>query len=169
VQQGKDGRVLPVKFYRIEHDDIGAIARRTGWIRPGPDKVLEEALGEDYARRWSDERAGHLPGVAPQPGARPAVTAPPGTTEAEFQRIIAGLADVDQAAPDADDAAHPGRRRMRDFIRRSPHGVSPKMIGDLLERENMAVTRQTIQRWLREDETAGIVEQTSFGRWRPRQ
>jgi hypothetical protein len=168
AQQGKDGRVLPVKFYRIEHDDIGPIARRTGWIRPGPDPVLAEALGEDYAKRWSDNRAGHLSGVAPAPGARPALTAPPGTTEAEFQKIVSGLADVDQALDAVDDAAHAGRKRMRDFIRRSPHGVTPKMIGDLLELESMAVARQTIQRWLREDETAGIVEQTSFGRWRPK-
>ena len=36
VAQGKQRRVLPVKFFRIEHGEIGAIAERWSGIRPGP-------------------------------------------------------------------------------------------------------------------------------------
>ncbi len=71
VQQGKNGRVLPVKFYRIEHEMISQIAERYGRVRPGPDKVLEEALGEDYRTRWSPGRIARIPGV----GSRPLVPA----------------------------------------------------------------------------------------------
>jgi hypothetical protein len=71
VQQGKNGRVLPVKFYRIEHEMIGEIAERYGRVRPGPDKVLEEALGEEYRTRWSPGRIERIPGV----GSRPLVPA----------------------------------------------------------------------------------------------
>ena len=71
VQQGKNGRVLPVKFYRIEHEMISEIAERYGRVRPGPDKVLEEALGEDYRTRWSPGRIARIPGV----GSRPLVPA----------------------------------------------------------------------------------------------
>src|SRR5258708_19557412 len=67
VQQGKDGRVMPVKFYRIEHEAISQIAERYGRIRPGPDKLLEDALGEDYATRWLPPRAPKIP----LPRARP--------------------------------------------------------------------------------------------------
>ena len=67
VQMGKQGRVLPVKFYRIEYDEIGQIAERYGMIRPGPDTLLADALGEDYATRWSPERAARIPGVRGRP------------------------------------------------------------------------------------------------------
>jgi hypothetical protein len=66
VQQGKYGRVLPVKFYRIEHDAISEIAQRYGEVRPRPDSLLEEALGEDYATRWTRGRPGRIP--APRQG-----------------------------------------------------------------------------------------------------
>ncbi|MGH3409387.1 MAG: LAGLIDADG family homing endonuclease, partial [Streptosporangiaceae bacterium] len=71
VQQGKNGRVLPVKFYRIEHEMISEIAERYGRVRPGPDKVLEEARGEDSRTRWSPGRIERIPGV----GSRPLVPA----------------------------------------------------------------------------------------------
>jgi len=61
VQMGKQGRVLPVKFYRIEYDEIGQIAERYGHLRPAPDRLLAEALGEDYASRW--RRAASIPGA----------------------------------------------------------------------------------------------------------
>src|SRR6185437_15708734 len=73
VQQGKNGRVLPVKFYRIEHEMISEIAERYGHVRPGPDKLLEEALGDDYRTRWSPGRIARIPGV----GSRPLVPALP--------------------------------------------------------------------------------------------
>jgi FtsK/SpoIIIE family len=76
VQQGKQGRVLPVKFFRIEHDAISAIAERGSMIRPGPDPLLEEALGEDYARRWDFDRAQKIPGVFSRSMVPAAIAAP---------------------------------------------------------------------------------------------
>jgi hypothetical protein len=101
IVQIKQGRVTPVKFFRLEHDQIGPIAERTGWRRPHPDPLLAEALGEDYATRW--DRVGQppqrsqnpvaypYPVAYPHPVARPvAVAAPHGATDAAFQAIIAG-------------------------------------------------------------------------------
>jgi hypothetical protein len=72
VQQGKYGRVLPVKFYRIEHEAISPVAERFGAIRPDPDPLLFEALGPDYATRWERALAARAPGTA---HASPAVQA----------------------------------------------------------------------------------------------
>jgi S-DNA-T family DNA segregation ATPase FtsK/SpoIIIE len=171
VQQGKAGRVLPVKFYRIEHDQIAPIAERTGWIRPGPDPLLKQALGPQYAARWSRERAVHLPGVTGRGSPSPAVTPPPGPTELEFQGIIAGLSDVDRTvaaeAVTAKESSHPGRRRMREFIRRNgAMGTTPAIIARLLAIEGADVAQWTIQRWLSEDEAAGLIERTGRGKWR---
>jgi hypothetical protein len=77
VQQGKQGRVLPVKFFRIEHEAISKIAERYGRIRPGPDKLLEEALGGEYAQRWSPERLARIPGIASRPTVPVAIAAAP--------------------------------------------------------------------------------------------
>jgi hypothetical protein len=76
IQQGKQGRVLPVKFYRIEHDLISEIAERGSHIRPGPDSVLAQALGEDYARRWDLDRVGKIPGMASREPELSAIAAP---------------------------------------------------------------------------------------------
>jgi S-DNA-T family DNA segregation ATPase FtsK/SpoIIIE len=182
VQQGKTGRVLPVKFYRLEHDQIGPIAERTGWIRPGPDPLLAQALGPEYAGRWTGERAGHLAITGSSPAG--ALTVPPGSTERRFQQIISDLSDVDRSAatagpagtrktlsqnegPQANEVPHPARHRMRDFIRRNgARGTTPAIIARLFELEKLGVTGQTVQRWLTEDEAAGLVEQTSHGKWR---
>ena len=118
IVQIRQGRVTPVKFYRLEHEQIGPIAEQAGRIRPRPDPLLTEALGGDYANRWRTERAGHLPHRSvpparahrPLPPSRPPfmarAAAPPsplhsplGATDAAFQAIIsgAGLADIDRA------------------------------------------------------------------------
>jgi hypothetical protein len=172
IVQVKQGRVTPVKFFRLEHDQIGPIAERTGWIRPIPDKLLEEALGEDYANRWGAQRATHLPRASIRPMARTAaVGAPRRTTETAFQAIIAGggLADIDQATI-AGDAVHPARHRMREFIRRQgARGATPGMIHHLIDSENMTVSPQTIHRWIAEDESVGILERGTLGRWRSKE
>jgi len=163
IVQVKDGRVAPVKFYRIEHDDIAPIAAAMGNIRPAPDGVLAEAFGAEYRERWT-HRGGYL-----VPSARQPVIAPPGVDADEFEQLVRSqLADIDQPAvfPGDDDTAHPGRRRMREFIRRSPRGVTPSAIVHLLSSEKMPVHRATVQRWLAEDEAAGLVERGSFGQWK---
>jgi hypothetical protein len=99
VQQGKNGRVMPVKFYRIEHEMISEIAERYGRVRPGPDKVLEEALGEDYRTRWSPGRIARIPGV----GSRPLVPALAGGQ----QRIPIAAPPQAEALPAGPSAAMP--------------------------------------------------------------
>lgn len=146
IMQVKDGRAVPLKFFRIEHGDIAPIAITTGGIRPAPDPVLAAALGVPYAERWT-HRAGYL--------------APPSRSPAA---VVAAPAGAGQPAV-ADDEASPARRRMREFVGRGPHGATPKMIMSLLESEGTGVARQTVQRWLAEDESAGLLEHGTFGRW----
>jgi hypothetical protein len=162
VSQGKSGRVVPVKFFRLDHDDIGPIAERWGWIQGGPDPVTEAALGEDYARRWDSDRAGHLAGRAAT--ARAKVTAPPGSDDAEFAAIISDLGDIDQPV---EDAGHVSHTRMLQLLRESGvKGMSVMAIGRALDAEGMSVARQTLHRWLAEDLAAGKVTQASYGRWK---
>lgn len=163
VSQGKSGRVVPAKFYRLNQADIGPIAERWGWIVGALDPLTETALGEDYGRRWDYDRAGHLAGPAPKPAAK--VTAPPGSDDAEFAAIISGLRDIDTAP--VKDAGHASHTRMLQLLRESGvKGMSVMAIGRALDAGNLSVARQTIHRWLAEDLAAGKVVQASYGRWK---
>jgi hypothetical protein len=138
VQMGKQGRVLPVKFYRIEYDEIGQIAERYGLIRPAPDRLLAEALGEDYASRWS--RAARIPGVG--------------------RRVM-----VPAGAPA--DQGHPDRRRATGMLRSAGvKGMTVRAIAEQLAADGRHVAHQTVQRWLTEEAAAGRVENASYGRWK---
>jgi FtsK/SpoIIIE family len=138
VQMGKQGRVLPVKFYRIEYDEIGQIAERYGLIRPGPDRLLAEALGEDHANRWS--RAARIPGVG--------------------RRVM-----VPAGAPA--DQGHPDRRRATGMLRSAGvKGMTVRAIAEQLAADGRHVAHQTVQRWLTEEAAAGRVENASYGRWK---
>jgi hypothetical protein len=106
VQQGKQGRVMPVKFYRIEHNQISEIAERCDAFRPGPDPLLERALGEDYATRWAPDRAARIPGVTS--GRAPAAIAAPVPDELPWADELAepdGLRPAVEAGPAKDRAA----------------------------------------------------------------
>ena len=138
VQMGKQGRVLPVKFYRIEYDEIGQIAERYGHIRPAPDRLLADALGEDYASRW--RRAASIPGVARR-------------------------AMVPAGAPA--DQGHPDRRRATGMLRSAGvKGMTVRAIAEQLAADGRPVAHQTVQRWLTEEAAAGRVENASYGRWK---
>ena len=138
VQMGKQGRVLPVKFYRIEYDEIGQIAERYGLIRPAPDQLLAEALGEDYAHRW--RRAARIPGVG--------------------RRVM-----VPAGAPA--DQGHPDRRRATGMLRSAGvKGMTVRAIAEQLAADGRPVAHQTVQRWLTEEAAAGRVENASYGRWK---
>jgi hypothetical protein len=202
IVQVKHGRVMPVKFFRLEHEQIGPIAERAGRIRPGPDPLLARALGADYANRWRSASAGGVPG--PRAGGLPgrgasglpaeaasglsgapagglpaapahravarmaAVTNSPGSTDAEFRAIVSGveLTGLDRPAI-TEEAGHPARHRMRDYIRRlGDRGATPGMIQHLLGNENMTVELRTVHRWLVEDEAVGLVERGTLDRWR---
>src|SRR6185437_2356012 len=119
VQQGKNGRVLPVKFYRIEHEMISEIAERYGHVRPGPDKLLEEALGDDYRTRWSPGRIARIPGV----GSRPLVPALAGGQ----QRIPIEPPPQPEALPAGPSAAAPqtARQTLPETLPETPSPTPP--------------------------------------------
>lgn len=72
--QDDDARPIPAKGDRVEPDAIYGLAEACSWLRPGVEPDLEAALGEDYAQRWSMERAGHLLTGKPKP--KPVVDEP---------------------------------------------------------------------------------------------
>jgi hypothetical protein len=164
IQQGKHGRVLPAKFYRIEYQAIGPIAERYGWIRPGPDKLLEDALGEDYATRWSRGPAARIRGGRHHPAAPARIAAPPGSAGEQLARVTAGRGVLRSGPP---ETGHPDRRRMAAMLRAAGvRGMTASRIGEQLAADGREVARQTIHRWLTEEVAAGRVENASYGRWK---
>ncbi len=166
IVQSRDGRPVPVKFYRLDHDRIADIAYRSAPVRPAPDHVLAEALGEDYRRRWSQERAGHLRGVSVPAGGAAAAPASPqvracgGDTDREFAEIVAGLGNGDTAVASA-------RKRMLEILRSTGvMGATPTRLLAMLQVEGIAPARQSLDRWLEEEEMAGRVKRASHGRWK---
>jgi hypothetical protein len=181
VQQGKDGRVLPAKFFRIEHEAIGPIAERYGQARPVPDQVLADALGEDYRTRWSPDRTAAIPGMRnrrpliPAPSrpeviatlAVPALTAAPGAAPAALPHGRAGDRLAELTASAATDAAHPARERAAALLRSAGvKGMTASGIADHLRASGHDVAQETVQRWLTEDAAAGRAEQALYGRWK---
>lgn len=164
ILSDKQHPMTPVKFYRIEHGDIDALAAELGHRRPEPDPVLAAALGDDYARRWDADRAGHLAGYS-RAAARWAGAEPLRGVDVsrEFDALTEGL-DVGVE----DQAANPVRARMLDLLRgRGVMGMTPGGITAQLEAEGLKVARQTVQRWLAEELTAGQVEKSGgYGRWK---
>ena len=198
IVQSRDGRPMPVKFYRLTHERIAGIAERTGSDRPRPDQVLLDALGDDYRQRWSAKRAGHLRGVRVRDSAHATATQPSlqiaghGTdTDREFAEIVAGLADGDPGkqahrAPGgeadgvggeadggvggrADPGSGPARRRMMQLLNTvGVMGATTARLQSMLEVEGFAAARQSLDRWLTEEESAGRVKRASHGRWKTR-
>jgi FtsK/SpoIIIE family len=164
VQQGKHGRVMPVKFYRIEHEAISQIAERYGGIRPRPDKLLEDALGEDYATRWLRHRLAKIPGVSSRPVVPAGISAPQARTDDQFNELTAGLGLGDGLS---EDAGHPARRRMVAMLRSAGvRGMTVRGIAEQLAADGSDIAQQTIHRWLHEEAAAGHVENASYGRWK---
>lgn len=146
--EDRDARTAPVKWFRIEPNQIPEIARRYGPLKPAPDPILERALGEAYADRWENFRA------ARQAVAVTSATADP---DREFGRITAHLADLEDADP-----ANATRRRMRDFMAHAgERGVTVSMITGLLESEGVPVSERTVRRWLTDDVEQGLAERVS--------
>jgi hypothetical protein len=142
VQQGKNGRVVPVKFYRIEHEAISRKAEEFGPIRPGPDQLLEDALGEDYATRWQPHRLAKIPGVSSR------LVIPAGT------RAVNGHPE-------------PGRNQMMVMLKSAGvKGMTIRGISDQLAADGQEMAHQTIHRWLSEEVAAGRVQSASYGRWK---
>jgi hypothetical protein len=166
IVQSRDGRPVPVKFYRLDHDRIADIAQRSAPARPPADPVLAAALGADYGQRWSVERAGHLRRAggltngdlsAPSP---PQVPVLAGQTYREFAQIAAGLGN---------GGAAPARKRMLEILGGTGvMGATPARLLAMLEGEGIAPARQSLDCWLEEEERAGRVQRASHGRWKTR-
>jgi hypothetical protein len=166
VQQGKHGRVLPVKFYRIEHEAIDQIAQWCGPIRPHPDPLLAEALGEDYADRWSPWRAAKIPGVSRRPMVPAGIAAQLGRADDQFAELAAGLGPGTGPAA-MGDAGHPARRRAVALLKSAGvRGMTVRGIAEQLAADGREVAHQTIHRWLTEEAAAGRAENASYGRWK---
>ncbi len=151
VQQGRNGRVLPVKFYRIEHEEIGQIAERFGWLRPEPDTLVADALGDDYRTRWSRYRAARSPRRQQPPACVPARASRRTPRRARARR----------------DDGHPARRRTVAMLRSAGvKGMTVRGIAEQLAADGQEVAHQTIHRWLAEEAAAGRVENASYGRWK---
>jgi hypothetical protein len=165
VQQGKDGRVVPAKIYRIEHEAISEIAELYGHIRPGPDKLLEEALGEDYATRWLPHRVARIPGI----GSRPLV---PAASAAVPERGDERVAMARELIPGArlggrPDGSQMARRQMVVMLRSAGvKGMTIRAIAGHLRADGRETAEQTIHRWLTEEAAAGRAEIASYGRWK---
>lgn len=145
VQQGRYGRVLPVKFYRMEHDQIGKVAERFGWLRPEPDPLVAQALGDDYRTRWTRYLAGQ---------ATPAIPAAPPVLE-----LTAG--------PAGDGEADPARWRLVAMLRSAGvKGMTVRGISERLAAEGEDVSYETIHGWLTAEAAAGRAESASYGRWK---
>lgn len=135
-----------------------------GGIRPRLDKGTAAVLGEVYSRRW--ERAREQPALAPmfsRGGPPRSVTAVADVDTSQFEAIVAGITDPE-------DEVSPVRRRVREILAaRRAQGATPKVIRDLLAgdgfTEGRDYARETLQRWLRQDEALGIIHQEEFGRW----
>lgn len=166
-----DAKIAPVKFDRLEpgpgNAEIHRIAAELGDRRPEPDAVLTAAFGEDYALRWTMERAGHIPGFAHAAvlhGGR----APGGDEyDRRFSEIVSGeeLAGLGQSV--GEPAVNPARKRMLELLERSGvMGITPTALGLRLEAEGMGVVRQTIHEWLAEELDAGRVMKATYGRWK---
>jgi hypothetical protein len=174
VHQGRHGRVMPAKFYRMEHEAIAPVAERYGHLRPQPDPLLEEALGEDYATRWDRARAA-VRGVPGRPAMTASVTAvlpnwppaalPSGHEAAQPSGHEAAPPSAVVAAPP--DARHPDRGAMIALLRSAGvKGMTVLGITEQLAAGGRDIAQQTVARWLAEEAAAGRVHAASYGRWK---
>ena len=147
-ENGNTGCVAACPVYRTAID--------TGSIRPRLDPMTAGALGDAYRRRW--ERSAHLVGVPV-----PAAGAEADVDTSQFDSIVAGMGDPEEKIS-------PVRRRYRELLAsQGVKGATPKWLRDRLEADGFAegsdYSRETLQRWLREDEGQGVVHQADYGRW----
>ncbi len=166
IVQSRDGRPVPVKFYRLDHDRIAGLAERSAPSRPAPDHVLAEALGEDYRRRWSVERAAHLRRASERANGEAAAPLPhlrarTADTGREFAEIVAGPANGQATAP--------ARKRMLAILDSTGvWGATAHRLLAMMEAEGIAPEPQSLDRWLEQEESAGRVRRASHGRWKTR-
>lgn len=131
-------------------DRITPVALWAGEIRPQLDDLTMAAMGDAYAHRWTRE---HGEALKREWGAAAGVKPPPDPDD-EFGQIVAHIDDPE--AP-----VDPRRARMREFlIERRWQGATVGRIGTRLANEGLTCPRETLHRWLADDEKAGMVRRT---------
>lgn len=124
--------------------------------RPMLDKISAAPLGADYTQRWDRAaRAGWLERTAKGATA----VADVDTTDFEGIMRAGGFSDEDVKTD-------PRRLRARAILEsKGVNGATPKLIMDTLQLEGMPAVREVLQRWLADDEKAGLVHRADYGRW----
>jgi S-DNA-T family DNA segregation ATPase FtsK/SpoIIIE len=135
------------KIYRLAPEKVEHIAIETGDnIRPAPNKHDLVAMGDDYANRW--KRAAPVLDLWRHQG-------PP--LPGDFGTIVAQL-------PDPEAGHSPARKRAVEIVAEAGAlGIRPGMIQSKLAAEGFGTTRETVQRWLADDDR---VERHRHGMWR---
>jgi hypothetical protein len=135
-----------------------------GPVRPRLDRMTAQALGSDYAQRWARaSRNGviKVPAMALSGGS--AMHGYSGGNGSEgFERVLA-----EGGVTDPDKEPHPGKTRMRSLLAASPYGLSVAKLSMALKDEmgEDAPVRETIHRWLREDQKAKLVHHPRYRCW----
>ena len=131
-------------------------AVETGGIRPRLDQITADGIGDVYAERWS--RAGNLL----KRGLPAGGTAVADVDISQFEDIMRG-----GGVKDPEARLNPARRRAREILGdRGAMGATPGYLMSELEKEDLAVARETLQRWLAADAREGLVHNADFGRWK---
>lgn len=166
----------PVHFYRMTPKLAYRRAMATARLRPQPDPVLRAGLGEPYEQRWEvmadlldkwrqgaaewreEAEIGEVPDLPRVRDTAVPVSAPGDDTNEMFAEIIAQLEDPE-------DSINPARKRMRELlIAAKAAGYTSGALAKQLRFEaqqtgtpELAVHRNTIIKWLRDDESNGWV------------
>jgi len=149
-----------VHFYRVgSRKRILDTARATGNHRPAPEQRIVEAMGEAYTERWNREHGQRLLSAWRRdiglPGRAPG-DEPEADVDDEFAEIISHSWKEDPEKP-----PHASRKRMWQLIHsKGMNGLSVARITAILDSEGLNVRRETIQRWLKDDESRGLVQRT---------
>jgi hypothetical protein len=148
-----------VHLYRVADDKrITARAEWAGELRPDLEQRAVTALGEAYSERW-ERNKDLLQAWRDSAGIRPEQD-----FDGEFGEIVANL-NFDPEKP-----VSPNRRRAREIVREA--GWAGVKAGDvwnrLCEEGNNPPRRETVQRWLADDEQMGLMVRGARGsqRWR---
>lgn len=132
-QPTKD-RITPVALWAGDH------------TTPQLDDLTMVAMGDAYAQRWTRE---HGKALISEWGEQAGVKPPPDPDDA-FGQIVAHIDDPE--AP-----IDPRHARLREIlIERRWQGATVSRLVTRLANEGLTTPRETVQRWLREDEKAGM-------------
>jgi hypothetical protein len=142
-----------VHVYRIGGEkQIADIALSTGAIRPVPEDRMIEAMGAAYAKRWSREH-----GLELLKSWRESA----GIREPEQHAADDPFWGIVAQAEDPEKPLDPRRVKIRWYLyERGAQGYTVARLVGRLASEGLTCPRETVQRWLADDEVRGIVQRT---------